>query len=169
MRESIPFDYQAKNREYIKTRNEILAKHERGEIFTKTYFDGVRFVLACKSPDTDTVKYSWTVVESFIPKLSLSKTPTVNRSNNAVETVNPLLTKNTVTIKLSDGENTPEALKDKVSQLLTDMSLDVSYRVRVVNKFTAAITASDVEAANKIVGVFETTKPFEGKFKIAVI
>ena len=108
-------------------------------------------------------------MESFIPKLSLNKTPTVNRSSNTVQTVNPLLIKNTVTIKLSDGEITPEALKDKISQLLEEMSLGLSYKIRVVNKSTAAITASDVEAANKIVGVFETAKPFEGKFNIAVI
>ena len=126
-------------------------------------------MLACKFPDTNTARYSLTEVESFVPKLSQSKAPTLNRSSNTLETANPLLTKNTVTLTLENGETTPEALNDKVSKLLTDMNPGVSYNIRVVNKFKAAIKTNNLEAANKVVGVFDTAKPFEGKYKIAII
>ena len=75
LKESLPFEYQTKSRDYNQKRNFLLAKHPKGTLQIRTYFDGPKYILACKPIDTDVTKYAWTTVDSFVPRLHPPRSP----------------------------------------------------------------------------------------------
>ena len=169
LKESLPFEYQAKSREYNEQRNFLLAKAPKGTLQTKTYFDGPKYILACKPVDTDVTKYAWAIVDSFIPKISSSKVPRNPDQSRLTPFENPLMNKNTALVTLEKDTPSLESLKETIENALVGTTSDFGIEIYVSHKARASIKTINEECAIQVKQTLETIKPFDGDFKVTII
>ena len=169
LKESLPFEYQTKNRDYNQKRNFLLAKHPKGTLQIRTYFDGPNYILACKPIDTDVTKYAWTIVDSFVPKITSSKVPRVSDQNNLISFENPLMNKNTALLTLEKDATTIESFKELIENTLESNMVELGIEIFVSHKARASIKTLNEENAIKVKQILETVKPFEGNFTVIII
>ena len=169
LKESLPFEYQTKSRDYNQKRNFLLAKHPKGTLQIRTYFDGPKYILACKPIDTDVTKYAWTIVDSFVPKITPSKVPRASDQNNLTSFENPLMNKNTALLTLEKDATTLESLKELIENALEGNMVELGIEIYVSHKARASIKTSNEENAIKVQHILETIKPFDGDFKVIII